>query len=679
MLHQLAKRVRQRRSYYVAVVILVVGIIMSVLVANKVKHEEEKRIQLTLQLRSLLISTTLQRGVNNTLDKLQSVSNLYTVAKDFSDADFQQFFQTEFQEQSAINVLSWAPRVMPDQRAQFEATHRDRFSSIQGIGEQGQLDTATERNEYFPILYTAANTPSDNLIGLDFSTSAIVKKVMKEARDSGRIAATSVIDDSDDNLEQQRLLILVPVYDTPTVPTTIEARRRSLAGYFISELLLFNVVRGAFDSLNMGGIDVYVTEEQENNRLLHVHKKRDGQYVSGSLQELDTTLQTQNIIADTSIEVSGRNWTLFFIPNTRFFESQRTQQWIVVLIAGLISTSLLSLYIKRHGDYAQSTRALMKKLERQNQCLETTLLELKKTQAQVIHTEKLSALGRMVGGIAHEINNPVTFISGNLGYLQGTFGHLLNTISSHQVSVHKEAEERCAQQRAKTLNHDELQFIEEDFPKVMQSMTAGTERIRDIVSALRTFSRVDESGAKIVDLHECLDSTLLILEYRLKAQASRPEITVTKTYHEALPEIECLPGELNQVFIHILGNAIDAFDAAWASAKRKTQSMDAEPLPSSKAFPLSASEDFSPQLFIDTDCATSDTVTIRIRDNGPGMSAETQEKIFEPFFSTKPVGQGTGLGLFICYQIIQQHGGSLSCHSTPGEKTEFLITLSHKI
>jgi signal transduction histidine kinase len=299
----------------------------------------------------------------------------------------------------------------------------------------------------------------------------------------------------------------------------------------------------------------------------------------------------------------------------------------------------------------QDTEALQtsgQQLKQQTEQLETTLQELGQTQVQLIQTEKMSGLGQMVAGIAHEINNPVNFIHGNLEYMGQYSEELVSLIELYQKQV--PIPDQALQNKLEDID---LDFLVVDFRKMLRSMRMGSERIRDIVLSLRNFSRLDESGYKEVDLHEGLNSTLLILHHRLKATTQRPEIEVLKDYGD-LPKVHCFPGQLNQVFMNILANAIDALEESLSE------------------FP----SDFAAQISIKTRTHNPDRITISISDNGKGIAPSVQAKLFDPFFTTKPIGKGTGLGLSISYQIVaDHHQGQLFCNSAPGRGTEFTIEL----
>jgi len=319
------------------------------------------------------------------------------------------------------------------------------------------------------------------------------------------------------------------------------------------------------------------------------------------------------------------------------------------LLQGVVDQ--LALAIDQAELFAQ-TRATALAAQTQAQQLQLTLEDLKRTQSQLIQTEKMSSLGQMIAGIAHEINNPVNFISGNLSYTGKYVDEVIRLIHLYQRSYPEPTAE--IRELAEEIDID---FILEDLPKTLASMQIGAERIRQIVVSLRNFSRLDQAEMKPVDIHEGIDSTLLILHNRLKAKAGRPEVQIQRNYGK-LPLIECYAGQLNQVFMNIISNAADA--------------LESQPEPHC----IAIATEFTPDPNPPDDDLPYGTVTIRIRDNGVGMDEATLSHIFDPFFTTKPVGKGTGLGLSISYQIIvEKHHGKLLCYSQPGEGTEFVISI----
>ncbi|MGF1938246.1 MAG: PAS domain S-box protein [Nostoc sp. ChiQUE02] len=388
-------------------------------------------------------------------------------------------------------------------------------------------------------------------------------------------------------------------------------------------------------------------------------------------------------------------------------------------------TVQLAIAIDQAKLYTQSRIAAQTAQDKAQQ-LEAALLELQQTQAQLIQTEKMSSLGQLVAGIAHEINNPVNFIYGNISHARQYTKDLLHLVELYQQSYCPPTPE--IHQEISTID---LDFLKQDLPKILDSMNMGAERIRQIVLSLRNFSRLDEDGTKRVDIHEGIDSTLLLLQNRLKAKPGHPEIQVIRDYGN-LPPIVCHAGQMNQVFMNLLTNAIDVLEEGvatgdwgtlgtlWGLGAMGTGNEGDEgdkgrvfPVPNDAtfypggtlrankavAFPVgdalasllrprswetrsthSLPNAVSPQCPIPTirirTLIEEDRVIISIADNGPGMTKEVRKRLFDPFFTTKPVGKGTGMGLSISYQIIvKKHGGQIQCISAPGEGAEFIIVI----
>ena len=364
-------------------------------------------------------------------------------------------------------------------------------------------------------------------------------------------------------------------------------------------------------------------------------------------------------------------------------EAKEPEPRLIELVDAL-ATQLSSLIVRKRSESALRT---LSQLERERALqLEQTLKALQNTQAQLVQQEKMASLGQLMAGVAHEINNPTSFIYGNIYQAHQYAEELLHLLKLYQQYYPNPVEEISEQ-----LIEIEPDFIAEDFPKLIASMKEGANRINGIVLSLKNFSRLDEAQCKKVDIHEGIDNTLLILQHRLKQQPSRCEIQVFKEYGQ-LPLVDCYPGQLNQVFMNLLSNAIDALESLSMSLwepeeldpslisinlelERTTPpQMDAQ----SMLCTTIESADCQPVAFyirIITEVIAEELV-ITISDNGAGISENILSKIFDPFFTTKPPGKGTGLGLSISYQIIvERHKGELNCYSHKGQGTQFVIKL----
>ncbi|NER03256.1 MAG: GAF domain-containing protein, partial [Okeania sp. SIO3C4] len=334
------------------------------------------------------------------------------------------------------------------------------------------------------------------------------------------------------------------------------------------------------------------------------------------------------------------------------FTQERVEVLNLVCSQAAISIENARLY-EQSQNYAKKLECTVQELQQTQQQLQKSFEELKQAQLQVVQSEKMASIGQLTAGIAHEINNPLSFISGNLTFTDDYIQNIIELLELYQTEWLSPSE--------KILNKVEdieLDYLIEDLPKSINSMKQGMKRITEISKSMRTFSRGDTVAKVPFNIHEGIDSTLLILKHRLKASVTRPEIEVVKNYGN-LPEVNCYPGQLNQVFMNLIANAIDALEES--NLGKTFEEIETAPN----------------QIILTTEIdSENQQIIIRIKDNGMGMSESVKEKVFEHLFTTKGVGKGTGLGLSISRQIVEEkHRGKLTLTSALGEGTEFAIAL----
>ncbi|MEG4810425.1 AAA family ATPase [Microcoleus sp. F8-D3] len=438
----------------------------------------------------------------------------------------------------------------------------------------------------------------------------------------------------------------------------VSDRKRSEAEYKAAETALQiseQNLRTIFNNVSSAIIihDLYGKVLDVNDRVLEMFGVEREQALQCSILDDYSTRDNpfhlaedwwKRVLAGETIEFE---WNVRKIDGSRVFEVYVTLNRIVLDGKPVILGNILDISDRKRAEAER---------QQKSEALEKTLRELQQAQIQLIQGEKMSALGNLVAGVAHEINNPVGFLTGNitpaLDYINDLFG-LIDLVQQKYPQLDPEIQEE--------IETIELDYIREDLPKLIESMQEGVKRIQDISVSLRTFSRADSDRPVACNIHDGIDSTITILKHRLKANDTRPEIQLIKDY-AAIPKIECYAGQLNQVFMNILGNAIDAVNES--NIGRSYADIKANPN----------------LIIVKTELSNDQKhVIIRIEDNGIGMSEAVREKVFDNLFTTKPVGKGTGLGLAIAQQIIvEKHGGALNVNSILAEGTEFLIALPIK-
>jgi signal transduction histidine kinase len=689
-------------SRYIPVALLLcVGSGLSLVASAIVWKWELESLQAEFQRQADNLTTTMERKIDEYLQIPRSLGAFYDASPaELNRQSVREFSQLFLSRYPGIFSMGFTKRVRAEEREAYEdSIEREGFPnfSIQELGAKRKFIPARERPEYFAITYIEPLEKRKLILGYDVSVEPERKAGLEKARDTGEMVVTERVILA--TTGQAVFLLYRPLYRQNSPKDTLADRRQSFQGHAFSVFALADVMKYSLQGLKTGNIDFYLFDESATagNRFLVFYDSSTQQVIQEQKQKKPVDfgasgLLCQNRAACThTFKVADRQWSLLTVPTPAFTGLQIYWRAGSTLAIGLLLTGSIAAYLLISLRHTSRVEQLVQERTEQAKQLSQTLRELQETQVQLIQSEKMSSLGQLVAGIAHEINNPVNFIYGNITHANTYTRKLLEHLRLYQQEhSHPSAE---IQEHAEDID---LAFLSEDLPKILSSMKMGAERIREIVLSLRNFSRLDEAEMKSVDLHEGIDSTLLILQNRLKAKSGKqPDIRVVKEYGN-LPNVECYAGQINQVFMNILSNAIDALEMGHGASV----------VGNGKNAPRSAPNDKLPTIWIRTEVANGALgmgdwgegklpiptagcpmptahclmpnchVRIAIADSGPGIPEALRLRIFDPFFTTKPVGKGTGLGLSISYQIVvDKHGGKLECVSTPGKGTEFLIEI----
>lgn len=587
---------------------------------------EYKFMQAQLQEQLDKIATDIQKDVSGNVEVIRAAGAFYSVFDEVKKPEIQKFVGSALYRHPSLKAIAWLPHLSESQ--QFLKDEIDLDLDLDLTSNRLALEKAAKRQE---ITATERQIlPPQNL-----ATVFLFLPIFNEIS-AGNTSALS----------------------TSLPPLKPE----NLKGFTMGILLIDAIIKSAVQATQLKFINVYIQDAMapEKERFLAFYEAKTKRIITD--ENLKNTLKIGDRIycPDGSsctriLNIENRRWLLRFLVTPEYISPLKYWRSLAVLVLGTVLTLSVTRYLLTSIDYIDRIKKVAAERTAKSQELAQTLKELQETQSQLVQQEKMSGLGVLVAGVAHEINNPINFIYGNIHHASEYAKDLLELVElygKHYFNPHPEIAEHR--------QNIDFDFLCEDLPQLLSSMKIGADRITQIVQSLRNFSRLDEAEMKPVSIHEGIDSTLLILQSRLKATDSRPPIEVVKSYGN-LPMIECYAGQLNQVFMNIIANAIDALDSY--SIERGEWEAKINPC----------------TIGISTEYSTPDQITVRISDNGPGIPEKVKQRLFDPFFTTKPAGKGTGLGLSICYKIVvEKHKGSLRCESVPGWGTEFSIEIPQR-
>lgn len=673
---------RFTRRHFPALLTLILGVGLSATISATLEKWEQDRAQAIFERRSNTITKALQVKLDDYSSISYAFEAFYSANQEFNKTQFQKLSQSFFERYKGIYAQNWVTPVSRNERSQFEQARQAEGVAgfqVHQLNTQGQAQPVSDRPLYYPITYAEPLPQIEKVLGFDFGSNPERFAALAQARDTGRPAVTDRI-----TLlakDSAGFVLAHPIYAAESRPSTLAARNQSFRGVFVGVYSIPEILETAIAGLRVTDLNFHLIDlqaKQPQHRFLAFYSAEQ-QTIQTSLdadfpRSPDKISGCDRLLCNRVVTIGDRQWLLQLQPTPAYRASQHYWFAESILVIGVLVTGGLAFYLYQSTETTNKISALVaartaelseevaerrraeavlrdseQALRARSQQLQQALDDLHRTQAQLVQTEKMSALGQLVAGVAHEINNPVNFIYGNLQHT-ATYTQDLLTL----VNLYQQDHPSPSPQIQTLMEEIDFNFLQIDMPKMLLSMQVGTQRIREIVKSLRNFSRLDESEIKAVDIHEGIESTLMILHNRLRAKTDRDEIEVVRDY-EKLPLVECHAGQLNQVFMNLLSNALDALeDHMYATGDRGVITLETR--------------------FLD-----QNSVRISVCDNASGINPEIQKRLFEPFFTTKPLGKGTGLGLSISYQVVQEvHRGTLECFSKVGKGTEFRITLPVK-
>lgn len=633
-------------------IILILGIVISIIAVIENKKQENAIIQEQFVTTANSYFKVVERNINSFFAELQSIQTFFAVSGNVTREQFLEFTAPIMSRQQSFQAVGWDPVIKYQDLKKYE--EQARKEGIKDFyffekNEKGEKIPVKKRDVYIPVYYVEPRQQNLSVLGFDNSYNPIRMETINKAAVTGQPVASERLTLVQDTEKVYGTIIFLPVYDVVTQEDS-SGVKKELKAIIFGTLRIGDLLKSTLLTVRQAPINVYFFDQsakaEDQSLLFYYDYQAPATPVTAApYTTLSTLRKTNTPLIEHSFTVGDRNWV--FVAQAIPALMATSYNPPLILTVGLLFSLLLAViakYIIEHARQASmikilthSTRQHSKELESSHQKLVKSLEDLKQIQAQLIQAEKMSALGSLTAGIAHEINNPVNFIATSLNPLDRNITSMLNIVSKLMAINQKTDLGERIKEVEKLKSEFDLDFMIEETKASLGAIREGIKRTITIIKDLGTFARLDEKSPKRVNIHDGINSTLNIL-----GNLFRNRIKIVKEFGE-IPQIECYSGKINQVFMNLLTNAVAAIKNLGVIHIRTYMK--------------------------------EDNIVISIQDDGVGISKENLPKIFEPFFTTQKAGKGTGLGLSISYGIIMEHHGTIEVKSEVNKGTEFIITL----
>lgn len=637
-----------------SLIFFTMGLLLTLFSSWQIWDSNMDRLQKKFEIDTYFIAGSIETNLQEHALELEALHSLFISIENVDRKSFALFVSRPLSARTGIRAFEWIPVVPDQQRMAFEKGGWNGEGGGVPIiqrDEIGRVIPASFRDLYYPVDYVQPLKGNEPAIGYDLGSDAIRRAALEKARDTGEITATAPIRLVQETEQQSGFLLFEPVYSQgEEQKPNVSGRKKSLKGFVLGVFRSGDMVKDIFDHVSARNIKFRLIDVSDNEAAKIF--ATNGDWTAERNLESKLALTAIDIRKDHDFPFAGRKWRIEIEATPAYVITNLAMSHWTMLLVGLlftfiltIITALLSREIRDRKKISIELQASQAELIKTNEELGITIQSLHQTQGQMINQEKLAGIGQLAAGVAHEINNPLSYVTGNINVLQKYVSQFNEYIADCKKIIAKAAEKLQEDLVQKvSAKEKKLAYIQDDTVEIFRDVINGLARIGKIVDGLRAFSRIDrQQCVENYDLNEGISATLEVASHEIKYSAT------VETHLAELPLIEAIGGEVNQVLLNIIVNA------AQAIGMKKLETLGT--------------------IVIST-WADKESVFCSVEDNGIGISGDDMKNIFNPFFTTKPVGKGTGLGMSISYDIVvNKHHGDIFLNSVEGEGAKFVIRL----